>query len=340
MIRMFVAAALAISMAHSGLAVENAPVFEQVSDHCFYLRLQPGGKNLSVVITGQGSMLVNPPAEANLAVALKAISSLGADSSPRVLWVAMTDHHFSANAGTRHFAEQGAVLLASSRLRALAARELGVNFWNPATFMPELPFESFEEPQPYTWFVFGGQMRLFPEDLEIRICALEHKARTGGDVYVFIPEEKVLIVGDLFRAYHFPDIDTASDGSALGWIDGLQQVIDSVPLLKPAIKRETDEQKSETDSEDIEEEKTLEEQIIVLSSWGNPSNLQDMKDLLEISRRLERETSRAVRSGRSLERFLKSAGRAYRQYKNFESYATHLFEASSSKFSAKNNKKE
>jgi glyoxylase-like metal-dependent hydrolase (beta-lactamase superfamily II) len=335
MIRLIIAAVFAVTVAWPNQKTENAPVFEQVSDHCFFMQLGSNGKNIAAVITEQGALLVNPPDGPDLATALGALENITygkVKSSPEVRWVAITDHHFFANSGTRYFAEGGAVLLASTKLYALATPESVADFWNPATFMPELQFEGSAEVRPLTWFLFDSQMHLFPENLEIRILALEHKARTGGDVVVFVPEEEVLIVGDLYQKGCFPDIDTDSEGDALEWIAGLKQVIEAVPLFKQAIKPETPEEESEPDLEGPPEEKTLEEQVIVLSSRGEASNLQDMKDLLEISQKLQRDLSRAVKSGRKIESFLKSSAAGnYQSYSNLDSYATKLYEVLSLK---------
>jgi hypothetical protein len=54
-----------------------------------------------------------------------------------------------------------------------------------------------------------------------------------------------------------------------------------------------------------EQEKTLEEGIIVIviSSHGEASNLQNMKDVLEACQKLRRDISRAVKMGRTCDSF-------------------------------------
>ena len=173
----------------------------------------------------------------------------------------------------------------------------------------------------FRWLIFDHEMKLFPSDLEIQILALQHKARTGGDVVVYVPSEKVLFAGDLYESARYPDIDTASEGSPLEWINGVEQVIDSIPVLKSAIPSEDSE--SEKD-----ENRTLEENISVVSGRGEVSNLQNMKDLLEACQKLQRYVKRSVNSGRSCDRFLTLAATGpYYSYGNLPHYVSQLFDA-------------
>ncbi len=305
-----------------------SPRFEKVSDHCYYLQLKEGD-NVAAVVTEEGILLVNPPQEPDLSSAVDALKRI---TTKAVRWVVFTDYSFSHTAGARFFAERGALLLASTQLRVLSASSKGAEAGDKATPKSENgnPGGIFSFP----WLTFDHQMHLFPSNLEIRIIALQHKARTAGDVVVYVPAEKVLFVGDLYEAARYPDIDTASGGSALGWIDGFKQVIDSIPVLKPAIpavkpavpaaKPAIPAVKPEVGPE---QEKTLEEGIMVVSGLGEVSNLQNMKDLLESCQKLRRDVSRAVKMGRTSDSFLASSSAdSYRDFDNLDSYTAQLFE--------------
>jgi hypothetical protein len=280
-----------------------APLFEKVSDHCYYLPLPGSGENVAAVVTEEGILIINPPAEPDLSFA---VAALKRSSAKAVRWVVFTDPRRSA--GGRFFAEQGALVLASTRLRALSLR----------------PAESdvMAAPKPgeassYAWLTFDRQLHLFPANVEMRILALGPQARTGGDVAVIVPAEKVLFVGDLYEPARYPDIDTAAEGSALGWMDAVKQVIDSVPVLKSAMAKP-----------DSKPEGTLEEGIAVVSARGGVSNLQNMKDLLEACQKLRRDIAKAIKAGRSCGSFLASPGAdPYRGYSNLAPYAAALWEA-------------
>jgi hypothetical protein len=298
---------------------EAAPQFEKISDHCYYMRLEDSGENVAAVVTGEGILMVDPPQEPELALTVEALKRISTSS---VRWIVFTDPSFPATAGARFFAEQGAFLLASANLRALANTEMA----GPPKDLVEDKAESKNEPDvgkkpSFRWLVFDHQMRMFPSDIEIRITALQHKAQTGGDVIVYVPAEKVLFVGKLYESARYPDIDVSSQGDALEWIEGLNQVINSVPVLKSAIP----EEKSGSEAEP---EKTVEERIAVVSAHGEVSNLQNMMDLLDACRKLQRYISRAAKTGRTCNSFLaSSASNPYKSYGNLAPYAAQLFEA-------------
>ena len=217
------------------------------------------------------------------------VEALKRVSAQAVRWVAGTDPRFLQGAGARYFAEKGAVVLASA--------------------------ESSGSPAPR--MVFGGRMRLFPSGVEIRIAALEAKALSGSDVIIAVPDEKVLFVGGLYEAARYPDIDPSAPGSALDWIDALKQAIELTPVYKPAIPKSKPDPKV-----------TLEEGVTVVSSRGECSNLQNMKDLLEACQKLRNDLARAVKSGTGCEGFLESpASDPYRSYDNLASFAGRLCEA-------------
>ena len=324
---------LASGILWSGLGFAAEPQFIKISDHCYYLQLEDAGPNVGIVVTSDGILMIDPPGESGLNAVIEALDLI---SRQPVRWLAVTNHAFSQSAGARYFTEKGAVLLAGAKLRALV--EPG-----PA-FIPVVPLPLIAETthfinavrQPSTrWFIFDREMHLFPSNLEIHIQSLQYRARTGGDVFLYVPEEKVLFVGDLYESGRYPEIDTDSDGNALEWIEGLKQVIDSIPLLKAAIPEEDpaeeekeEKGKAEEEEEEEEEEKTLEEGITVISARGEASNLQDMKDLHEMCVELQRDVSRWINRGRSLDRFLSSSvAKSYESYGNLSSFVGKLFEA-------------
>jgi len=310
---------IALGMLCGTESLADTPQFEKVSDHCYYLQLEEDDANVAIVVSEEGILMVDPPREQNLPIVIDAMNRV---TRKAVRWMVFTNPRYFRTAGTRHFADRGALLLASPQLRALAESGGDAEPEYPEAFNDWIEHIAPEtEPSSLRWLVFNNEMRLFPSDLEIRIMALQNKARTGGDVVVHVPDEKVLFVGDLYESARYPDIDTDSEGSALEWIDGVEQVIDSVPVLKSAIPEEGSESEEE-------EEKTLEEYIAVVSASGEVSNLQNMKDLLEACKRLQSYVKRAIDRGRSRDRFLTlSATGPYYSYGNLVPYTAHLFEA-------------
>jgi hypothetical protein len=295
---------IAVAMGCIQGSSDTASRFVKVSDHCYYMQLMESSENVAAVVTDEGVLLVNPPPEPDLTIAIDALKEI---TLRAVRWVIFTEPGLCRNSEARFFAEQKPVFLASAKLRALSIPKPGDK--------PSSGAKSFVS----SWLLFERQMRLFPSDLEIRIIALQHRARTAGDMFVFLPAEKVLIVGRLYEAARYPDIDTAAEGSAVGWIQGIKQVIDAVPILKAAIPQARPESK-------LEKDKKPEEFVRIISSRGEASNLQNMKDLLESSQKLRSDISRAIRLGRSCETFLASpASDPFRSYANLDSFAAQLF---------------
>lgn len=293
--------------------------FEKVSDHVFFLQAKDEGTNSAAVLSSEGFLLVNPPAEPDLQPFLEALRKI----APRpVRWVVSTDYMQERNGGGTALLGRGAALLASKELRDLSSASPPQDAKVPAADQPARSAAEDSRPDAGPRITFTRQMRLFPDNLEIRIIAVQHRARTSGDVLVFVPAEKILITGEFFASGAFPQVDGSAGGSALGWIDGLKQAIDTVPLLKSAMP-----QPKPDPSKPPPEEKTLEEQVIVLPGQGPRANLQEMKDLQEAALRLRSEMSKAIGAGRSRESTLNftSLGPA-RSLGNFESFAAALFD--------------
>jgi glyoxylase-like metal-dependent hydrolase (beta-lactamase superfamily II) len=271
--------------------------FEKLSEHCYALQV---GSGVAAVVTEDGVLLVNPPDEPGVTAVVDALRRL---TQKPVRWMVATDYRFALSKGAAYFGEHGAVLLTSKEQAEVLSSLPGENSTSAAADR----------------LIFGRQMHLFPSGVEVRIFGVRKRAHTGGDVVVFVPSDKVVVVGDLYAAGSYPDIDIdPGRGDALGWIEGMKEVIDSIPLLKPAITQPKPEIKPE-------EEKTLEQQVLVFSSYGAPSDLQQMKDLLSASRKLREQIARIVAMRRPCGSFLSSTEAVeFQTYGNLENYVNAL----------------
>jgi glyoxylase-like metal-dependent hydrolase (beta-lactamase superfamily II) len=283
--------------------------FEKVSPHCYFLPGGTGSPNVAAIVSEEGVLVVNPPAEPELSTVVEALKKI----NPKpIRWSVCTDRARVAAGGALALSRQGALLIASAGFRK-AEVSPGKGEEKAAT-----PTAS---PDPSLAFV--RQSRIFADNLEIKLQAPESEWHTGGDVVIFIPAEKVLLVGDLFSPGSFPDFGHESGRpSALVWLEALKQVIDMVPLLKPAMPPPKPEPEKPE-----EEPKTLEELVIVLPAIGPPSNLQEMKDLLASGQKVRADVARTVAQKRNRETFidLPMFG-PYRGLMNLDSFATRLFD--------------
>ena len=283
--------------------------FEKVSPHCYFLSIGTGSPNVAAIATEDGILVVNPPAEPELSTVIEALKKV----NPRpIRWFVCTDHARVAAGGALALSKQGALMIASAGFRKVAAS---------AAKGEEKAASPEASPDPSLAFV--RQTRVFPDDLEIRIQAPESEWHPGGDVVVFVPAEKVLIVGDLYSPGSFPDFNHETGRtSAAAWLEALRQVIDMVPLLKSAMPAPKPEPEKPE-----EEPKTLEELTIVLPVIGPASNLQEMKDLLASGQKVRTDVTRAVTQKRNRETFLDlPMFGPYRELINLDFFATRLFD--------------
>ncbi len=302
-----IASVLLLSAASPAAAAAG---FQKISEHFYYLASKTDASNTGAIITQDGIVLIDPPPEQEVPQLLSALKAI---TSRQVRWVISTDYRQARSCGTATFLKLGASLIYSRELDRLAAAAPGGD--------PETGTTPPARPNPR--FLFDGLLHLFPSAIEVRLLAIKGKARTAGDVVVFLPTEKVLAVGDFITPGSFPEIDAGpGEGSALGWIDGLKQVVDFVPLLKSAMPQPKQEANVHA-----EPEKSLEEQVAVIAGNAAPANLQQVKSLLSAAQKLRAEASRAVESGRSREEFLKLLpSDVFGAYGNLESFAGNLFD--------------
>jgi glyoxylase-like metal-dependent hydrolase (beta-lactamase superfamily II) len=303
--------ASAMLLLASGLvSIAAAPGFQKVTGHYYYLESKTEAANTSAVVTTDGVLIIDPPPEAEMPAMLNALKAI---TSRPIRWVVSTDYRQARNGGAAVLLKQGAAIIGSKELDRLAGTTAVPDPGNNAA-----PNQAPLNPR----FLFGRQMRLFPAGIEIRIIAVKSKAHTAGDIFVYLPGEKVLGVGNMFTPWSYPVIDTtAGEGTALGWIDGLKQLIDSVPLLRSAMPQPKPEPPVVP-----EPEKTLEEMVAVIPARGTAANLQQMKGMLTAAQKLRTEVSKAMTAGRDRDEFAKSLSTgAFVEYGGLEAFAAQLF---------------
>jgi len=173
------------------------------------------GTNCTAVIGPESVLVVDPliaPAHARLVAA-----AIQQKTSAPVRFVTLTHHHTDHSLGASTFVQAGAALIANRTCRERMALEhpqlIEQRRWQPETrdlFMdavPVLPSVTFEE----SLTVHLGEM-----EIELWHPGWGH---TPGDVFLFLPEARVAICGDLlFSGYHF----NFEDGSLPGVRQGLR----------------------------------------------------------------------------------------------------------------------
>lgn len=167
------------------------------------------GANCVGVLGSDAVVLVDPliaPEHARLIDA-----ALRERTSAPVRFVVLTHHHTDHALGASYFAAQGAVLVSHRECRDRMAAEhpglietrrqdaaLRPLFADAVSALPEVTFDE------------GLVLHLDDQEIEVWHPAWAH---TPGDAFLYLPEERVAICGDLiFHRYHYNFEDALPDG--------------------------------------------------------------------------------------------------------------------------------
>ena|SRR5437867_9282588 len=133
------------------------------------------------------------------------------DQGP-IRFLVNTHVHGDHTAGNATFAKLGAVLLAREELREGLARQ-------PAPAPPASPRDPARLPLVTYGMGDPVRFRMNGETIElIRVRA----AHTGGDTMVRFVNADVIMIGDFYRNFGYPFIDTNNGGSLKGALGGLE----------------------------------------------------------------------------------------------------------------------
>ncbi len=131
-----------------------------------------------------------------------------------------THIHGDHTAGNATFAKLGAVLLAREELREGLARQ-------PPTTPPRdparLPVVTYGMGDPIRFRMNGETIELIPV----------RAAHTGGDTIIRFVNADVIMIGDFYRNFGYPFIDTNNGGSLKGALEGLEL---TMKIAGPATK--------------------------------------------------------------------------------------------------------
>lgn len=167
------------------------------------------GANCVGILGSDAVVLVDPlivPDHARLVEA-----ALRARTAAPVRFVVLTHHHTDHALGAAYFAAQGAVLVSHRECRDRMAAEhpalietrrqdpaLRALFADAASALPEVTFDE------------GLVLHLDDHDIEVWHPAWAH---TPGDAFVYLPDDRVAVCGDLiFHGYHYNFEDALPDG--------------------------------------------------------------------------------------------------------------------------------
>jgi glyoxylase-like metal-dependent hydrolase (beta-lactamase superfamily II) len=137
------------------------------------------------------------------------------DNGP-IRFLANTHVHGDHTAGNATFAKLGAVIFAREELREGMARPLAAARGGTDTRDPaRLPVITYGMGEPVRFRMNGETVELIPV----------RAAHTGGDTMIRFVNADVIMVGDFYRNFGYPFIDTSNGGSLKGALEALEQTM-------------------------------------------------------------------------------------------------------------------
>ena len=138
----------------------------------------------------------------------KVLAAIRKISSQPIRYLTNTHLHVDHTGGNGNIVKQGALLMAREELRADMARAANTD---PA----RLPAVTYGLGDPIKFRTNGEVVDLIP----IRA------AHTGGDTIIRFENADVIMIGDFYRNYGYPFIDTNNGGSLKGAIEALDYLV-------------------------------------------------------------------------------------------------------------------
>jgi glyoxylase-like metal-dependent hydrolase (beta-lactamase superfamily II) len=123
-----------------------------------------------------------------------------------------THIHGDHTAGNEMFAKLGAVLFSREELREGLARQPATTPPAPPRNPARLPVVTYGMGDPVRFRMNGELVELIPV----------RAAHTGGDTIVRFVNADVIMIGDFYRNFGYPYIDTNNGGSLKGALEGLE----------------------------------------------------------------------------------------------------------------------
>ena len=140
----------------------------------------------------------------------KVLAAIRKISSEPIRFLVNTHVHGDHTAGNAFFVKQGALLLAREDLREELVRQAATNP-NAPRDPARLPAVTYGMGDPVKFRLNGEVVDLIPV----------RAAHTGGDTMVRFENADVIMIGDFYRNYGYPFIDTNNGGTLKGALEAL-----------------------------------------------------------------------------------------------------------------------
>ncbi len=178
-------------------------------------RLFVGEGVATVLFVGEQGVMLIDAAYAQTTGQLKA--AIGAITAQPIKYLVNTHHHGDHTGGNFEMGN-AATIIAHQFVKDYLSREHRVG----ERVIPPLPVEAWPQ------MSFTDELNL---DLNGQTLQLMHlpEGHTAGDIIIYLPESKVLILGDLLFADNFPFVDVNNGGDPKGFYNNLKWIIENYP---------------------------------------------------------------------------------------------------------------
>ncbi|HHL39041.1 MAG TPA: MBL fold metallo-hydrolase [Deltaproteobacteria bacterium] len=215
--RHFTAAALAgalFFLAAIGTAAAQ-PRLERLADGVYGFVARGGRTNSAFIVTGEGVVVVDTQGPRELALLLG--EEIARTTDEPVIYVINTHYHGDHTFGNQYFVQAREIIAHTDTRRLLIERD-EAHRRRFVRFFGAESLEGFELTLPT--MTMDSELVLRPGGREIVVRAAPG-AHTDGDIYVYLPEEKVVIAGDLLYSRRLPWL---GDGHTGRWLEVLEEL--------------------------------------------------------------------------------------------------------------------
>src|SRR5712692_2565727 len=145
----------------------------------------------------------------------KVVAAIRKISSEPIRFLVNTHVHGDHTAGNANFVKMGALLFAREELREELSRPPATGNPAPARDPARLPVVTYGMGDPVKLRLNGEIVDLIPV----------RAAHTGGDTMIRFENADVIMIGDFYRNYGYPFIDTNNGGTLKGALEALDATI-------------------------------------------------------------------------------------------------------------------
>lgn len=176
------------------------------------------GGNVVAATSEDGILMVDGGLAQHSAALLERVSAECGGKPLKMLF--NTHWHWDHTGSNEAAARAGATIVAHENTKLWMGTDI-ISRWEGRTY-PRRPPEAL----PKQTFYYGKQRILFGRGT-VDYGYLS-QAHTDGDIYVFFPEDNVLVAGDVVSGAGYPIVDYSTGGWLGGMIEGLKTLIDLV----------------------------------------------------------------------------------------------------------------